>query len=375
MLAGEIVKKKEFRIEIILLSALVIIAIINTVSLAFISATASQKANEAKELSRAANLEVIKIIYPACDGCYNIDSIISQIKQANAKITKETSVSMNDAAELISRYSIRKLPAAVVSGEVSKNSDVLSVLTQYGEKSGNAVVINRFDPPYYDIAEKRIVGRIDVIALKDSSCKQCMNMSIVIDALGQSVAFASEKAVDYSSAEGKSLANRFEVKKIPSLIISKDITRYESVQSVWSQLNATAKDDYYVVQPVTPPYVDLSNGKTIGLVSLIYITDASCSECYNVSLHKTILERSFGVAVVNETTHNTSTGKGIISKYNITKVPTIVLSPDASYYGQMREVWKGVGTTESDGWLVFRAAEQMGAYRDLSTGNVVKPSS
>lgn len=364
-------RKKELQIELILILMLVVISVINVVSISLISVTLSQKSAEAKELARPASLEVTKIIYPGCDGCYNIDDLLTAIKQTNAKIIKEETISMADAEDLISKHGIAKLPAAIVSGEIEKNSDVLSALAQYGEKKGDVVVLNKFDPPYYDLSENRIVGKVDAVVLSDSSCTKCTNMSALLDALGESVVFSSQKNVDYSSAEGKEIIAKFGIKSVPSIIVSEDITRYESIAGFWLQLGAEAKDSSFVIPPATPPYVNLASGKTVGLVSVVYITDSSCSTCYNVSLHKTILERSFGVAVVNETSYNTTTGKGLISKYNITKVPTIVLSPDASYYAQMAEVWKGVGTTEKDGWLVFRSTEQMGAYKDLTTGNVV----
>ncbi len=359
-------------LEIILMSALIIIAVMNLITVSLVSSSIGQKANEAKEIARPASLEVTKIIYPSCDGCYNIDDILSQIKQTNSKITKETSIGMNDAADIIAKYSIKKLPAAIVTGEISKNSDVLSALMQYGSKSGDAVLIDKFDPPYYDISENRIVGKIDATILKDSSCSQCANMSSLINMLKRTVTFSSEKSIDSFSAEGKELADRLGIQKVPVLILSKDIVKYLSLEALWTQLNASSKDDNLVIPPLSPPYVDLASNKTVGLVSLIYISDPSCSGCYNVSLHKTILLQSFGVVLVNETTYDVLSGKDLLSRYNITKVPTMLISPDAFYYMPLKEVWKDVGTVESDGWLVFRSTELMGSYKDLATGSVVE---
>ncbi len=359
-------------LEVVLLSALVILTVMNLITASLASSSIGQKVNEAKEAARPANLEVTKIIYSGCDGCYNIDDILSQIKQANVKITKENTISMDNAANLIDRYSIKKLPAVIVTGEISKNSDVLSALTQYGSRSGEVVIIDKIDPPYYDITEERIVGKIDAITLTDSSCQNCANISIFMDMLKQTVTFASEKSVDYSSAEGKAITARFGIQNIPALILSKDIARYQSLESMWLQVGASYKDDNLIIPPLIPPYVDLTSNKTVGLVSLVYIIDSSCNGCYNVSLHKTILLQSFGIVLESETTYNVSSGKDLITRYNITKVPTMLISPDASYYTPLKEVWKDVGTIESDGWLVFRSTELMGSYKNLETGKVIE---
>jgi len=79
------------------------------------------------------------------------------------------------------------------------------------------------------------------------------------------------------------------------------------------------------------------------------------------------------VKTVSEDTYDISSpqGKDLIAKYNITKAPTLLISPEAKAYDTLTQVWTEVGTVESDGWYVFRATEQMGNYTDLLTNQVM----
>jgi cold shock CspA family protein len=68
-------------------------------------------------------------------------------------------------------------------------------------------------------------------------------------------------------------------------------------------------------------------------------------------------------------------GKSLISKYNITAVPTILITGDVSVYDPLAAIWPSVGSVEEDGVYVFRtmSAVRGSVYKDLSTGQVVTP--
>ena len=61
------------------------------------------------------------------------------------------------------------------------------------------------------------------------------------------------------------------------------------------------------------------------------------------------------------------------NRYKITKLPTILLSPDVAQYTNLQKIWNGVGTIEQDGWYVFREMQQLGGavYKDLATNQTV----
>jgi hypothetical protein len=141
---------------------------------------------------------------------------------------------------------------------------------------------------------------------------------------------------------------------------------------------ATKEDDgNYVIRVTNPPYLNLSAGKIMGFVDLIYIADASCKECYNVTLHKAILEdpTSLGMQINEEEYADVSSarGKQLVQKYNITTVPSVIVSREASAYPTFENGWLKIGTKEPDGNYVFRNNELLKglAYKDLVTGKIM----
>jgi len=96
--------------------------------------------------------------------------------------------------------------------------------------------------------------------------------------------------------------------------------------------------------------------------------------CYNIKIHKSILA-GFGIAIdkENEININSIEGKQLIGKYNIKNVPTIVLTGDLEVYENFDNVWKQVGTVETDGAYIFREISAMGTgivYKDISTNEI-----
>ena len=102
------------------------------------------------------------------------------------------------------------------------------------------------------------------------------------------------------------------------------------------------------------------------------LVDDQCSDCYDVSIHKSALER-FGVYLSEEETvdYLSGAGKNLVSKYNIKKIPTIILSKNANVYESLNQAWEQVGTIETDGTYVFRDVESMGNYNDLDLNEIV----
>ncbi|HLC48694.1 MAG TPA: hypothetical protein VJI13_06480 [Candidatus Norongarragalinales archaeon] len=61
--------------------------------------------------------------------------------------------------------------------------------------------------------------------------------------------------------------------------------------------------------------------------------------------------------------------KNITKTYNITKIPTVLVSPESKDYPAFMTVYKQIGGFEKDGWFVFRNFQVLeGAwYFDLVT--------
>ncbi len=331
--------------------------------------------------SRPANIELVKIIASSCNECFAIDSVVENLKKANVNITSERAIDFSspEAKQLIEQYNIEKLPTVIVLGEVNR-----SIITsqwnqnwQVETKDGTQVsaVYSAVALPYMN-ASGTIKGLVSLTQIIDESCSQCADLTQIINFFKQqSVKFSSEKTIDYTSTEAKDLIAKFGVRKIPVLIISKDILDYPAISPVWNRLNATEKQGFYALHTTAPPYRDLATNKIEGLVSVIYLKDDSCSSCYNVQVNKQILERNFGLEIVNETTVDISSdsGRALIKQYNVTKVPIMLASPEAKLYTAFAQVWPQVGSIEGNGWFVMREPEVLGVYKNLTTGEVVLP--
>lgn len=344
---------------------LLLVLALNTFSVFSLRSDLTAKIIEVNELAKPAKIELIRIDSP-CTDCFNTNEIASKIKEADLEIIEEKvfTSSSSEAREIINKYGIEKLPTIVLKGEIEK------VSIQNFKQQDDVLVFDGIVPPYEDASNGNIIGKVSSIIINDKKCDACADFNLIIQDIVQNGVFIGEKEViDFSDPKGKELIDKFDIKKLPALLLSKDIDAYSVIAQDIKQL--PEKDNYYILESQAP-YVETESGKIMGLVGLIIIDDVSCSECYDVTLHKQVLLR-YGVFVANESTYDVSSEKGreLLSKYNITEVPTILLSPEADIYLTFKQIWGQVGTIESDGWFVFRAIEQMGVYKDLSTGNVV----
>ncbi len=347
--------------------------------------TRNEKVQEAVRLAEQQNqpakLELIKITTSSCQDCFDIDTVVENLKKANVNVTSEktSDFSSAEAKRLIDQYKIEKLPTVIVLGEVNR-SNVVNLWNQNWQvemKDGTQVsaVYSAISPPYVD-ASGNIKGLVNLTHIVDQSCPKCADLTQVISFFKQqNVKFSSEKTIDYTSSEAKDIIAEFGVQRVPALIISKDILDYTAIAQVWNQLNTTEKQGFYALHTTAPPYRDLATNKIDGLVRVVYLNDSTCENCYNVQVNRQILERNFGVVVVNDTVVdiNSDYGKSLIKQYNVTKVPIILASPDAKFYALFIQIWPQVGDVANDGWFVMRKPEAIGTYKDLSTGQVISP--
>lgn len=359
------------KIIIALFAILVVIGIINVVILTGASVAINNKA----EANKPALLHVTEIYVQNCADCYDASESIDAIKKQNTNVT-QTRVEMSSAegASLVSQYGITKLPALVVTGEINKSAALNRHWAQVGRMKGDAVVVEAL-LPYYSVSKSRIVGLVHVTRILDTSCAQCSSVNVFMNSFKQAgVVFSSDVNLEYNSPQGAQMIRDFGITRVPALVISGDILEYPSAAAIWPQLNATEKNGSYALHVLQAPYRDLTLGRVVGLVDVIYLNDSSCKNCYDVMIHKAILSGSFGVSLVNETVVdiNSTEGKALISKYSIKVAPAFVMSPEAKYYAGLMQVWPSVGTQETNEWYVFRNVTAIGGtYKNLETGTTV----
>ena len=342
---------------------LIAILIINSIMIVFLNTTFSTRINEIKELNKPANLKIISIVNSNCEDCFSTSEALTEIKSQNANITEEKTIEFNseEARALMNKYNINKIPTIIVTGEINKISVSL-------EKTDDALVLTQIDPPYTTV-NGDIKGLVSAVILKDSNCKECSDTSL--ESIEKIIKVINKTTIEISSAEGQEYKTKYNITKLPTMIFSKELWDYDYAYDInqnWVKIGTIEKDGSYVARIVSPPYKDLEENKIVGLTDIILLSDKTCATCYNVSINLDILEK-YGLVFGSEKTIDVSSneGKDLIAKYNINLVPAFILSKDASVYTALMQIWAQIGTTETDESYVFRAAEEMGVYKNLKT--------
>ena len=336
---------------------------------------------EAKEAARPAAVSLTKITTADCKDCFNIDNATAVFKKQNVKIQEEQTFTDNStqAQSLIKTLGITRVPTYIVTGDVKKKS-LEAFVKANGKIKNNTFVFTKVQPVFIDPTTKKFMGRVTITYLTDATCAQCQDIKQLGEQYKKSgVVVAAENEIAWNTEEGQRLIGQYKITKLPTFLLSSDIDVYDEVKASWSRIGTVEQDKTYIARNLFLPYRDVEKGQIVGLVDIIYLTDSSCSDCYKPEeLQKQILVQGFGVGFSSERTVdiNSEEGQSLKDKYNITKLPTVILSKDADQYANLKNVWKSVGTVESDDRYVFREMARMGnvIYKDLATDQVIRPT-
>jgi len=350
----------------ILIIVLIAVLIINFFLISTLSTTVKQKIKDVQEASKPAELQ-ITIIKAECEDCFDISQVLELIKKGNVNITKEETLNMQKAGELIQKYNIKKLPTVIVTGQTNKTD--LSFLTNTNE----VYILTSVPLPYYSLEEKRVAGIIEATIINATDCEKCFNTNNLIEEL-KSNGITIKKTNYLKESEAGELIKKYNLKALPALILSKGAADYEILKENWQTYGTVADDKSYLSSGQFPPYKDLTTNSVKGLVTVTYITDKTCKECYDVKTHKKIIE-GFGVIIEKEETYDISEDKGkeLLNKYNTTLVPTVIISEDGDEYKSFRRAFEKVSYQTIDKQRIFNQPSIVGAYKDLKTNKVITP--
>jgi len=298
------------------------------------------------------------------EGLFDVSQVLSALS-GNIEIKSRTlDYNSEEAKSLIETYNIKTVPALILK---SKRINEIGIDTSTFTINNNAAVFDK-SVPYLELSSGEIKGKVELIEVYDPNCKDCASLSQYekqFESLG--IMVKNYNAIEYSSDQGKQLVEENSLTFSPSLLMSKEIEEYWWIfPQVKNALTET--DKYYVLKDPASPYKDLSTGKVKGIVDIIYLTDKSCEDCFDITNLKQSFQ-SLGVFIDNEKTIDISSseGKNLIKKYSITKVPTVILSKELSTdYLQIKNVLEQVGTFEADSSYVFRELDQLNAkYKEI----------
>ena len=284
-------------------------------------------------------VEVIKLT--GCEKCMQLTPALAIIQKANVKIKSEKEISYNsdEGRKLIAKYSIKKIPALIVIGKTNKiklDENIFSV-------NNKAFVFDKA-VPYLDLKTNELKGIVDLIEVYDSNCKECSSLSKIQAAFDNSqIKIGNYEKIEAGSEKGKKLIDENNIDKLPSLLVGKEVSEYWWVFNSIQQL-LSEKASYYLFNELAFPYKEIKTGKIKGKVVSTYLVNNSCLDCYNVSMLKEAFA-NLGVYVASERSIDIASeeGKELVKSYNITAIPTAILSDEISDYEKLKEVLLQVG--------------------------------
>ena len=129
------------------------------------------------------------------------------------------------------------------------------------------------------------------------------------------------------------------------------------LQKLWLDIGTIESDEYLVFRKSQPPYYDRSSGQVKGLVTSTIIQDKSCTNCKNISKALDAMQYYLPFAKQRTLDKNIVEAQGLIQKYKITSLPTIIVTGDLQPYPDFHQSYSSRGTFEYDGTYVLRIIE------------------
>lgn len=232
------------------------------------------------------------------------------------------------------------------------------------------------DKKLAEYAEANRPANLDLVTIKDNSCKDCFNINTVVDYIKkENVKITSEKTLDKNSDEGRAILEQYTIEKLPAFVLKGEFNKLSKLTEFFSK-TGDVKDGVFVFRQTGAPYTAVDTGKVKGRIVLSLLTDVTCTECYDVTQHETILKESFGInTTANILDTKSAPGQAMIRKYGIKLVPTIVIAGETDEYPGLKSVWSQVGIVAKDGTYIFTTGVPlMGTYKDLTTNKVITPA-
>ncbi|MFH0954640.1 MAG: hypothetical protein V1777_00880 [Candidatus Micrarchaeota archaeon] len=336
-----------------------------------------------------ATLQIISILPSSCPKCVSIASLVSQIKTLDMTFTEKTLTLGIDAKaqELVTQYSIGKLPALVLIPDANALDQLRTPWQSFGTvEDDNAMVLREIPLPYLNVVSQKTIGLVKLTTIEPANCPDCATQ-LTSDLLnqtgmsginqGQGVFVDDDSTVLASSADGQRLITQYAITKLPAVLLSPEVADYSDFFSLLEQkkLGSTETDGTWVLRNPVPLYFDLNQNKVRGQIELTQLSDVNCATCFDVNELANSMINFFGLKLIRNQTLDISSvnGNALVKKYSILRVPTIVIGGDVSAYQGLAENWNLRGFATPDGHLVFDRQDLLPTtlnYFDLNSNSV-----
>ncbi len=328
------------------------------------------------------DVEVYVLKANSCVDCFDVLRIVEKIHVWGVNITKvhQFDLSSAEGKALVREFAIERSPSIVIMANNETLYSLLVFWRQYGVLRNGALVLTKQRPVFIELSSGEEIGRVKITRILPSKCPSCGNLSSFIDGLKSSgISISSDTILFDYQALG--LISRYNISVLPAAILSPQAQSYDFLVSSWHNLGSVETDGSFVLRESSVPGWYVKEKSIRGLVNATLITTSTCANCYAPSYHVQLLgsKRGFGVifgSVVNIDASSVQ-GKDVIARYNVTKIPTVILQGDVKAYPSLLEFWSSLGSVESDGSLVFRNFNAIPgkSYLDLPSGKILSESS
>lgn len=297
-------------------------------------------------------LELELILDSRCQDCLDREALNSLLDGVRVE-QRTLDLASKDARELLVRYELDRVPAAIIRGWLGHPS--LDELRAALPERHGALVWVQARPPYTESSSGVIRGLVNATVIVPSACSVCTDLSGFLDNLERiGVRFSERRTLNERDRAATALIETHSIALLPALLLSEDALLYAEIARAWPSIGSV-ENGTLVLRSVMPPYLELGSQRVRGLVTLTALYDPSCEACYNVSLHSAALA-GLGLFISEQRVvdANSDEGRSIIERYDITSLPTVVLSAEAAIYPGITALWPVLGSVESDGSYVFR---------------------
>ena len=193
-------------------------------------------------------------------------------------------------------------------------------------------------------------AKLQLIEITFPGCTDCFSVTALIESIKKAnVEIVKEDSLRYDSAKGKELIEKYEIDKIPTLIVAGELNKTDF-------RGFLEREDALIFMEQSYPYGD-TDGTIIGRVIVTHVFDKSCTDCTDLTSTITQLKSIAAIGDVVTYDRNSADGKALISKYQLERVPILIFSKDLEVYNEIVGTWSQVGTVEKDGSYVMRNVE------------------
>lgn len=223
-----------------------------------------------------------------------------------------------------------------------------------------------------EYSEKTRPANVELITVTPEDCPECADLAVLLNELrARNIKITKEESLQVNDDRSVELIAQYNITKTPTFILTGELEKNADVKEFLNQFGII-ENGTFIAREIMPPYFDPVSGQVRGKFNVVYLTDKTCSECYDATFHRQALSNLSMFPVEEKfVDRSEKEGRDLIAKYKVETLPTIFISGDLEEYVYFREIWPQVGKIAEDGTYIFTTQEVMGgSFRDLKTGKI-----